>query len=155
MPMTSHTGSAPDGTTVTAARNIAKELPAGDIKIDGVTIPLPPQIAALLRDALASYAAGKSVGLVVRDSEMTPNEAAEFLNVSRGTVTRLIDEGVLPVRIVGTHKRIPTAVVEAYDAKQRARSEAALTELVRPSQEMGLYDVDQRMPPREQATPDK
>lgn len=153
--MTSHTTSAPDGTTATAARAIAKELPEGDIRIDGVTVPLPPQIGALLRDALASYAAGKSVGLVVRETEMTPNEAAEYLNVSRGTVTRLIDEGVLPVRIVGTHKRIPTAAVEAYDVKQRAQSEAALTELVRLNQEMGLYDMDQRMPPRGQTTPDK
>jgi excisionase family DNA binding protein len=155
MSMTTRATSAPDGSTVTASRAIADELPDGDIKIEGVAIPLPPQIAALLRDALASYAAGKSIGLVVRDNEMTPNEAAEYLNVSRGTVTRLIDEGVLPVRIVGTHKRIPTAAVEAYDVKQRAQSEAALTELVRLSQEMGLYDMDQRMPPREQATPDK
>jgi excisionase family DNA binding protein len=147
--------SQPDATTIAAARKIAAELPAGDIRIDGVTIPLPAQISALLRDALASYAAGKSVGLVSREAEITPNEAAKYLNVSRGTVTRLIDEGVLPVRIVGTHKRIPMAAIEAYDVKQRAQSEAALAELVRLSEEMGLYDMDQRMPPREQATPDK
>jgi excisionase family DNA binding protein len=153
--MSNTTTTAPDGTAVSVARTITAQLPAGDIKIDGVAVPLPAQLAELLRDALASYAAGKSVGLVVRDAEMSPNEAAEFLNISRGTVTRLIEDGVLPVRVVGTHKRIPTAAVEAYDIKQRAQSEAALSEIARLSQEMGLYDTDQRMPPRGQAGHDK
>jgi len=149
-PLTSHSDSA-----TAAARTIAAELPTGEIKIEGVDTPLPPQIASLLREAVASYAAGKSVRLVVRDNEMTPNEAADYLNVSRGFVNRLIDEGVLPVRIVGRHKRIPSVAVEAYDVKQRAQSEAALAELARLSQEMGLYHMDQRMPPRERNLPNK
>ena len=148
-PRTSHSDSA------AAARTIAAELPSGEIRIEGVDTPLPPQIAALLREAVASYAAGKSVRLVVRDEEMTPNEAADYLNVSRGFVNRLIDEGVLPVRIVGSHKRLPTLAVEAYDARQRAQSEAALAELARLSQEMGLYHMDQRMPPRDRNLPSK
>ncbi len=70
-PRMSHSDSA------AAARTIAAELPSGEIRIEGVDTPLPSQIAALLREAVAAYAAGKSVRLVVRDEEMTPNEAAD------------------------------------------------------------------------------
>jgi excisionase family DNA binding protein len=62
---------------------------------------------------------------------MTPNEAADFLNVSRGTVTKPMDDGTLPFRSVGTHRRVPTAAVIAYDLKQRAQADAALNELTR------------------------
>jgi excisionase family DNA binding protein len=139
---------APDPKTAAAARAITTELPDGELKIAGVGTPLPEPIAQLLRQALASYASGKPVSLITGDGEMTPNEAAEYLNVSRGYITKLMDEGTLPFRQVGSHRRIPTAAVIAHDLKQRAQSDAALNELARLGQEMGLYHRDQRMPER-------
>lgn len=138
----------PDPKTAAAARAIAAEMPSGQLKLNGVHTPLPEPIAAMLREIVASYAAGNPVSLVSRDGEMTPNEAADFLNVSRGTVTKLMDDGTLPFRSVGTHRRIPTAAIIAYDLKQRAQADAALNELTHLSQEMGLYDMDHRMPER-------
>jgi excisionase family DNA binding protein len=138
----------PDAKTAAAAHAIATELPDGELKIAGVKLPLPEPIAQLLRQALASYGSGKPVSLITGDGEMTPNEAAEYLNVSRGYVTKLMDEGTLPFRQVGTHRRIPTAAVIAYDLRQRAQSDAALNDLTALSQEMGLYDIDPRMPER-------
>jgi excisionase family DNA binding protein len=137
---------APDAKTAAAARAIAAEMPSGQLKLNGVHTPLPEPIAAMLREIVAAYAAGNS--LISRDGEMTPNEAADFLNISRGTVTKLMEDRTLPFRSVGTHRRIPTAAVIAYDLKQRAQAEAALNELTRLSEEMGLYDMDHRMPER-------
>jgi excisionase family DNA binding protein len=141
----------PDPKTAAAARAIAAEMPSGQLRLNGVRTPLPEPIAAMLREIVASYAAGNPVSLVARDGEMTPNEAADFLNVSRGTVTKLMDDGTLPFRSVGTHRRIPTAAVVAYDLRQRAQADAALDELTRLSQEMGLYDMDRRMPERKRS----
>ena len=138
----------PDTKTAAAARAIAAEMPSGQLKLNGVHTPLPEPIASMLREIVASYAAGNPVSLVSREGEMTPNEAADFLNVSRGTITKLMDDGTLPFRSVGTHRRIPTAAVVAYDLKQRAQADAALNELTRLSQEMGLYHMDHRMPDR-------
>ena len=138
----------PDAKTAAAARAIATELPDGELRIAGIKTPLPDPIARLLREVLASYAAGKPVSVITRDGEMTPNEAADFLNVSRGYVTKLMDEGALPFRQIGSHRRIPTAAVIAHDLKQRAQSDAALDELARLGQEMGLYEMDPRMPER-------
>lgn len=77
---------------------------------------------------------------------MTPVQAAEFLNVSRGFVAKLMDEGKLPFHQVGSHRRIPGAAVAAYKAAQEVRSRAAMAELVRLSQEMGGYDDEPPMP---------
>jgi excisionase family DNA binding protein len=141
----------PDPKTAAAARAIAAELPAGQLKLHGVRTPLPEPIAAMLREILASHAAGNPVSLVSREGEMTPNEAADLLNVSRGTVTKLMEDGALPFRQVGSHRRIPTAAVIAYDLEQRARSDEALDELARLGQEMGLYEMEPRMPQRRRA----
>jgi excisionase family DNA binding protein len=134
-----------DAKTAAAARAIAAEMPSGQLKLNGVHTPLPEPIAVMLREIVAAYATGNPVSLISREGEMTPNEAADFLNVSRGTVTKLMDDGTLPFRSVGTHRRIPTAAVIAFDLKQRAQADAALNELTHVSQEMGLYDMDHRM----------
>jgi excisionase family DNA binding protein len=68
------------------------------------------------------------------DDELTPQEAAAELRMSRPTVIRLIDKGALPARMVGTHYRLPRAAVLAYRDRNAAvrraglRNLAALTE---------------------------
>lgn len=134
-----------DKKTVAAARAIAAELPSGAIKLEGVAHPLPPAVAAMLRDMLASIASGKAVGLVTNEHEMTPNEAAGRLNISRGSITKMLDDGALPFRMVGSHRRIPAAAVIAHALESRLKAETAMNELVRLSEEMGLYDMNPRM----------
>ena len=59
-----------------------------------------------------------------------------------------MDEGVLPFRQVGSHRRIPAAAVVTLALEMRAKADAAMNELVKLSQEMGLYEMDPRMPQR-------
>lgn len=108
----------------------------------GETTPLPPQIAALLRQVLTSFAAGKNVTVTEALEEVTPNEAAEYLNVSRPYVARLLDEGILPYRQIGSHRRIPFADLAAYREQERARARTSMKDMTTLSEDLGLYDLD-------------
>jgi excisionase family DNA binding protein len=142
MPQT-HT---PDQSTIEKARAVSMNLPEGELRIDGVAAPLPAAVAAMLREMLTTLAAGAPVALVTPDSEMSPNEAAVFLKCSRGFISKLMDEGLLPFRQVGAHRRISSAAVALYQAKQQAKSHAAMDELVRLNQETATYDDQRPMP---------
>ena len=116
---------------------------------DGITIgnaatgevaPLPPQAAALVRQVLESIAAGRPVTVSENLSELTPNEAAAFLNVSRMHVMKLIHEGVLPVRMVGSHHRIPRADLEVFKRQERAKQRAAMDLIYDLEREAGPVD---------------
>lgn len=116
----------------------------------GETAPLPPHVADLVRQMLASLAAGHDVAIAENLTEVTPNEAAEILNVSRTFVLKLLDEGKLPYRNVGAHRRIPYADLIAYRDEQRARSRAAMDQVYAIDRELGLDQVDG--PPPDKST---
>jgi excisionase family DNA binding protein len=118
----------------------------------GETIPLPPHAAALIRQVLTSLAKGRDVTVTETPEEMTPNEAAEFLNVSRMYVMKLVQEGTLPCRMVGNHHRIPTPSLIAYKEQQRARSRAATDDLYAVERENGVVEGP---PPGKSAFKDK
>ena len=138
----------PDPKTRSTASAIAAQLPEGDLHLTGVESPLPEVAAAMLREILAALAAGEPVAVITRESEVTPNEAAVLLNVSRGSITRLMDEGSLPFRLVGTHRRIPAAAVAVYKARQRATANAAMGDLMQISEDLGDYADPPALPPK-------
>lgn len=130
-------------------RHLAASLPAaGELRLAGMDAPLPAAVAQMLREIVTKLAAGEPVALVTANAEMTPNEAAAFLNVSRGYITKLMDQGALPFHEVGSHRRIPSAAVAAHKAAQQVKARAAMDELVRLSEEMGLYDNPGPPPPK-------
>jgi hypothetical protein len=69
------------------------------------TVPLPPEAVTLLEDALDRLREGRSVALVERDSELSPNDIAAILGISRPLVVLRMDRGDLPFRYVGKHRR--------------------------------------------------
>jgi excisionase family DNA binding protein len=79
--------------------------------------------------------------IVVRTPrEVSTQQAATVLNVSRPTVANLIDDGVLPSRKVGSHRRITLADLLAYRDDMVARRRAVLDQMSRDAEELGLYD---------------
>ena len=138
----------PDTKTINQAKVVASGLAEGELRLAGIDTPLPDAVAALLREVLAALAAGQSITVIAQDNEMTPSEAATFLNVSRGYVLKLMDEGQLPFRSVGTHRRIPGMALAAYRARQDVVSRKAMDDLVALSAEMGLYDNPGPPPPK-------
>jgi excisionase family DNA binding protein len=101
-------------------------------------IRLPAEALALLREVLAHFAKGDAVAVVPVAAEVTAQQAAELLRVSRPFVIRLIDEGKLPVRMVGTHRRIPLVDLLAFKEAHKARARAAAAELTQEVQDLDL-----------------
>ncbi|RSZ62432.1 helix-turn-helix domain-containing protein [Corynebacterium hylobatis] len=103
-------------------------------------IRLPREVAALLREILVNAAAGRHVGVMPMHAELTTQQVADVLNVSRPHVVKLIDEGVLQGHKVGTHRRIYAADVYTYKHQRDLEVRAAADELAALNDEMGLYE---------------
>lgn len=103
-------------------------------------IRLPQDVADLLRDILTNAAAGRSVGVIPTSAELTTQQAADLLNVSRPHVIKLMDDGVLEGHKVGTHRRLYASTVRAYKHQRDFEQRAAAGELTVLSDELGLYE---------------
>lgn len=101
-------------------------------------VPLPESASDALTRTLELIAEGSGVAVIPVDSEVTTQQAADLLNVSRPYVVTLLERGEIPFRKVGTRRRIRLADVLAYKAAQDARSTAALDELAAEAQDLGL-----------------
>ncbi len=85
---------------------------------------LPAAAADAVRHLLVELASGASVRVLVDDADLTTQQAADLLGISRTYVVRLIDQGSIPARLVGTHRRVRAADVLAYQARREARLRA-------------------------------
>jgi excisionase family DNA binding protein len=91
----------------------------------------------------AATAAGQEIVVIARASaaEMTSQEAAGFLRVSRPHITKLADQGVVPSRMVGTHRRFRLDDLVRYDETTRSVRHNALDQLFAESDEYQTGDV--------------
>lgn len=105
------------------------------VAADGVAFPAGVDRA--VRRLLEELANGSSVHLISVEAELTTQEAAELLGLSRTYLVRLVDQGVIPAHMAGTHRRLRTSDVVAF-RDERARRHAALDDLARSEEELGL-----------------
>ena len=105
---------------------------------NGAVVTLPKLLTDLLAAIVDETSGGHSVQIVSADRQVTPNEAADILNVSRPYVVRLMNEGQLPFLRVGSHRRLLASDVFAYKQKQIAESRDAMRELNELSRELGM-----------------
>jgi excisionase family DNA binding protein len=103
---------------------------------DAVTIP--PAAGDLLLEILEQMANGVEVAVVAIDAELTTQEAANSLNVSRPHLIKLLDSGHIACRRVGAHRRIKVRDLLEYKRREQARSMAALAELASEAQKHNL-----------------
>ncbi len=103
-------------------------------------IDLPLPIVRLLMGALKEMAAGNAVTLLPVPAELTTQQAAELLRVSRPSLIKMLDAGKLPYRKVGAHRRVRSEDALFYITSERARRAKVMDELVAETERLGLYD---------------
>ncbi len=103
------------------------------------TIVLPETVARAFRQVVHALAKGEAVSIVPVHKELTTQQAADLLNVSRQYLVRLLDGGEIPFHKVGTHRRVTFGDVMAYKQRRDRKRRKNLADLTRMSQDMGLY----------------
>lgn len=91
------------------------------VRTDQGEVELPPTARAAVRQLLSDLATGTAVHLITDDTELTTQDVADILGISRTYVVRLIDNGKLPAHMIGTHRRLRAADVLAYKARRDDR----------------------------------
>jgi excisionase family DNA binding protein len=101
-------------------------------------VELPARAVAALVTILTEMAEGNAVTLIPVHAELTTQEAADLLNVSRPYLIKLVEEKKLPCRKVHTHRRIAVGDLLKYKQRSDAARQQALQELADDAQENGM-----------------
>lgn len=109
-----------------------------DPDLQGTKITIPGEMFRVLVDVLNAVSQGEPVTLLPHSAELTTQEAADMLNVSRPYLVKLLDEGAIPSRKVGIYRRVKVQDVLNYRNQEKQRQEAIMAELTKEAQRLGL-----------------
>ena len=129
-----------------AARTLAKVTP-GDREItiadddsEPNPIRLPANVFRTLLKMLVEIGNGNAVAVVPVQAELTTQQAADLLNISRPHLINLLNASTLPFRMVGTHRKLLAKDVLNYKQRIDLEREAKLAAIAGLDQDFGLYD---------------
>ncbi len=106
----------------------------------GEEIELPQSVFQVLRHIIYHMMRGRAIFIVPENKELTTQEAANLLNVSRPYLIKLLEQEKIPFANVGTHRRIRFSDLMQYKTRRDTEREHALNEIAQMSQELGMYD---------------
>lgn len=113
--------------------------------VDGDTvnvepISLPMSIFRMIVNMLVQMGNGNAVAIVPVNAELTTQQAADLLNVSRPHLVKLLEQNALGHRMVGTHRKLKAREVLNYRTKTAFARSESLKKMVALDEELGLYD---------------
>lgn len=128
-----------DETEATIAKAAVEKLKAvaeagQDIRItieddSKVIVPLPARAVALIVDLLETMSERIPFSIIPHEAELTTQQAADYLNVSRPFLVTLLEKRAMPFRMVGTHRRIRFGDLLKFDQQSRKERRGALEDL--------------------------
>jgi excisionase family DNA binding protein len=102
------------------------------------SVPIPMTAFRMLVQILAEMGEGKAVTMVPLQREMTTQEAADFLEMSRPSLLKLLEQGGIRFRRIGKHRRVLFEDLVDYRRQTMSDRHAALDELTEQAQKLGL-----------------
>ncbi|MEX0780347.1 MAG: helix-turn-helix domain-containing protein [Balneolales bacterium] len=105
---------------------------------DSTPVEIPLSAFESLGEILNHQARGEAVSIFHSEAEVTTQQAADMLNVSRPYVVKLLDQGAIPFLRVGKHRRIKLGDLEKYKEKLVNERRKHLGELARQAQELDM-----------------
>lgn len=138
----------PADTELAALKRAAQALRAGAtgspklVAPTGEKIELSPTLLRVLRRSAEILADDQAVLLDSLGKQISPHQAAELLGFSVTYVTKLLDDGELPFTLLDDFRRLSLDDVLTYRRAFKLRQREALNDMIRLSEELGLYDLD-------------
>ncbi len=108
----------------------------------GEALPIPESVFFLLERVVEVMARGDAITVVPVGKEVTTQQAADLLNVSRQYLIRLLDHGRIPFRKTGKHRRLRIDDVLVFKDQRDRDRRAGLRDLSRMTQDFGGYDAE-------------
>lgn len=99
---------------------------------------IPLKALHLLNAILSNMSQGKSIALMRTDAEVSTQQAAEILNVSRPHVIKLVEKGEIPHKKVGSHRRILLQDILKYESNLKTNRRKKLNALAKEAQQLNL-----------------
>lgn len=111
--------------------------PSGEVR------ELPHSVYGILRNVVHYMAQGVPMQILPVHAELTTQEAADLLNVSRPFLVGLLEKGTMPYRMVGKHRRVRLEDLLVHRDQRDSERLKLLDDIASESQELGLYDEDE------------
>ncbi|HEU5421941.1 MAG TPA: helix-turn-helix domain-containing protein [Nitrolancea sp.] len=128
-------------------KRIAEGFQAGQVAEEGKvrvtfgaeSVELPESLVRLIQQVVNVLVQGEAVSIVPYHKDLTTQEAADILNVSRQYLVRLLEKDEMPYHMTGTHRRIRFGDLMEYKRRRDATRRRGLAKLTQQSQKLGLY----------------
>ena len=121
---------------------ILRELPERaevvELRVKETSVELPLEVYEQVLEILTQLSKGHSVAIIPQDSEFTTKQAADFLNVSRPYLVKLLEEGAISFRKVGAHRRVKFQDLLEYKKDDEKARQKAFLALQKEAQDLDL-----------------
>lgn len=117
------------------------------VSADGSQHEIPEAMVEVLRQVAQALSTGMGVNVAPLNAILTTQEAADYLGISRPTLVRILERGEIPMERPGRHRYVRLSDLLDYQRQSRAERRRALDEMVEASEDAGLYEATDGLPP--------